>query len=83
MIQKTGKDVVFITWSSVDQGGNLWIIPVPKPAKDRQALEGYRLVSLGSTFRKVLETLLLTRMNEHLDEHHLLDDEQFTLWCWT
>ncbi|GJQ87975.1 hypothetical protein Trydic_g12904 [Trypoxylus dichotomus] len=70
------------------------IILVPKPKKDHHSPEGYRTISLLCTIDKVFETLLLARINGHLGEHRLLDDDQLgfrsghsttlqLFWTWT
>ncbi|GJQ83305.1 hypothetical protein Trydic_g8896 [Trypoxylus dichotomus] len=41
---------------------------VPKPKKDHHLPEGYRPISLLYPASKVLETLLLARINDHLDD---------------
>ncbi|GJQ73391.1 hypothetical protein Trydic_g13756 [Trypoxylus dichotomus] len=53
------------------------IIPILKPNKDHYFSNGYRSISLLTTISNVLETLLLTSINDHLDEHRLEDDDQF------
>ncbi|GJQ68646.1 hypothetical protein Trydic_g17193 [Trypoxylus dichotomus] len=53
------------------------IVPVLKLKKDHHSPKGYRSISLFCTISKVLETLLLARINDHLNEHRLLDNDQF------
>ncbi|GJQ82612.1 hypothetical protein Trydic_g9493, partial [Trypoxylus dichotomus] len=52
-------------------------VPVPKPKKDHDSPEGCRPISLVCTISKVLETLLLAGISDHLDYHRLLDDNHF------
>ncbi|GJQ79556.1 hypothetical protein Trydic_g16402 [Trypoxylus dichotomus] len=49
------------------------IIPVHKLKKDHGIPEDHYPTSLLSTINKFLETLLLARINDHLDEHRLLE----------
>ncbi|GJQ66724.1 hypothetical protein Trydic_g4669 [Trypoxylus dichotomus] len=51
------------------------IVPVPRSKKNHHSPEGYRPISLLCTISKVLETLLLTRISDNLNEHRLLDDD--------
>ncbi|GJQ65838.1 hypothetical protein Trydic_g3941 [Trypoxylus dichotomus] len=53
------------------------IIPIQTPGKNYYTAEGYRPISLVSIFSTVLGALLLARVNDHLDEHHLLGDDRF------
>ncbi|GJQ75549.1 hypothetical protein Trydic_g17634 [Trypoxylus dichotomus] len=45
--------------------------------EDHHSHEGHRPISLLCTISKVFEILLLAGINDHLDEHRLLDKDQF------
>lgn len=45
------------------------VIPVPKPGKSPTQLSNMRPISLTSTICKLLERMVLTRLNYHLQEH--------------
>ena len=53
------------------------IVPVPKLNKPRTSPSGYRPISLLKTLCKILDKLILNRMLEHIDEHGLLNPDQF------
>ena len=53
------------------------IVPVPKPKKPKTSPSSYRPISLLNTLSKILENLILKRMLEHIDEHDLLNPDQF------
>ncbi|KRT81504.1 hypothetical protein AMK59_5109, partial [Oryctes borbonicus] len=53
------------------------VIPVLKPKKDPHSPDSYRQISLLGTISKILESLLLARINEHLVDNHLTDSDQF------
>ncbi|GJQ87409.1 hypothetical protein Trydic_g14553 [Trypoxylus dichotomus] len=44
------------------------IVPVAKPVKDDHSPEGYRPISPLYTISKLCETLLVVRINDHLDD---------------
>ncbi|GJQ86526.1 hypothetical protein Trydic_g10426 [Trypoxylus dichotomus] len=48
---------------------------VPKPNRNHHCPEGYHPIPLFCTIKKALESLLLARISDHLDEHRLLDDD--------
>ncbi|KRT86443.1 hypothetical protein AMK59_302 [Oryctes borbonicus] len=60
-----------IRWKSVR------IIPALKPKKDPHSSDSYRPISLLGTISKILESLLLTRINEHLVHNQVMDSDQF------
>lgn len=53
------------------------ILMIPKPGKDHFQVSSYRPISLLPVLSKVLEKLILTRMNKVIEEHSLLPDHQF------
>ncbi|GJQ88149.1 hypothetical protein Trydic_g13153 [Trypoxylus dichotomus] len=73
-----GIDAGFPISYVIRRGANLRELSLlPKPMEDHHSSEGYHLMSLLNTISKVLKTLLLARITDHLDKHHLLlDDDQ-------
>lgn len=53
------------------------VVGVPKPNKDITQPGSYRPISLLSTLSKVLERVILARLNRHLDNNLIIPDEQF------
>ncbi|GBN08905.1 RNA-directed DNA polymerase from mobile element jockey, partial [Araneus ventricosus] len=53
------------------------IIPILKPGKDPTDPVSYRPISLLPSISKIAEHILLSRLNEHLDENNILMLEQF------
>lgn len=52
-------------------------VPIRKPGKPGTEVSSYRPISLLSALSKLFERLLLTRINEHLEETHLIPNVQF------
>jgi len=52
------------------------VIPIPKPGKPANELSSYRPISLLSSISKILERVLLYRINEHLEEHNIIPSQQ-------
>ena len=52
------------------------VIPIPKPGKPANEVSGYRPISLLSSISKILERILLRRINDHLEEHKVIPDQQ-------
>lgn len=53
------------------------IVPIPKPGKDLRLTENYRPISLLPTMSKILERLLLLRLQPPLHDNHIIRAEQF------
>jgi Reverse transcriptase (RNA-dependent DNA polymerase)/Endonuclease-reverse transcriptase len=53
------------------------VVPIPKPGKDQAVACNYRPISLLNSLSKILEKLILSRLNSHISAHKLLNDEQF------
>ena len=53
------------------------IIPILKPNKDPQNIESYRPISIISTEEKVMEKMIVERLNWRLEEQILLSKTQF------
>lgn len=52
------------------------VIPIKKPGKDSTLLTSYRPISLLSCLSKILERVILKRMNIHTEEFNVLPDAQ-------
>jgi hypothetical protein len=52
------------------------VIPIPKPGKDHSDPSSYRPISLLCSLSKILERVLLNRINKFLNEHQILPPEQ-------
>lgn len=52
------------------------VVPIPKPGKDLSDPSNYRPISLLCSMSKILERILLARINKHLNEHEILPPEQ-------
>ena len=53
------------------------IVPVPKPGKNPKLPDSYRPISLLNTTSKILESLILDKINDHVTDHNLLNQDQF------
>lgn len=53
------------------------IVPIPKPGKDQAVASNYRPISLLNSLSKILEKLILSRLNSYISAHSLLNNEQF------
>lgn len=53
------------------------VIPIPKPGKDPTVPSSYRPITLLSAVSKLFERLILQRLMEHVEEHHVIVPEQF------
>lgn len=53
------------------------IIMIPKPGKDVTNITSYRPISLLSTISKLLEKIILKRINTDIDTHDWMPDHQF------
>lgn len=53
------------------------VIPIPKPKKDSTLACNYRPISLLNSLSKILEKLILRRLNEHISAHNIFSNEQF------
>lgn len=53
------------------------IVPIPKRGKDANRKEGYRPIALINCDRKVLEKMILTRLEWWFEHHSLLEPLQF------
>lgn len=52
------------------------VVPIHKHGKDKSDINSYRPISLLCSMSKILEKVLLTRINHHLDENEILPEEQ-------
>lgn len=52
------------------------VIPILKSGKPLDSTESYRPISLLSAMSKLLERVILNRLNRHITERHILPDEQ-------
>ena len=52
------------------------VIPIPKPGKPANELSSYRPISLLSSISKILERVLLNRINEHLEDNNIIPTQQ-------
>jgi hypothetical protein len=52
------------------------VIPIPKPGKPANELSSYRPISLLSSISKILERVLLNRINEHLEDNNIIPSQQ-------
>lgn len=53
------------------------VIMIPKPGQNPVMPQNYRPISLLSSLGKVIEKTILTRLQTHVEEAGVLDDEQF------
>lgn len=56
---------------------NAKIVPIHKPGKPKNDPSSYRPISLLNTLSKVVEKVILTRLQHVLDEHQTITDIQF------
>ena len=52
------------------------MVPIHKKGKDRRKVDSYRPISLTSCFCKLMERLVNTRLNWHLESNNLLSSKQ-------
>ena len=52
------------------------MVPIHKKGKDRRKVDSYRPISLTSCFGKLMERLVNTRINGHLESNNLLSSKQ-------
>lgn len=52
------------------------VVPIPKPGKDHSSPSNYRPISLLCAISKILERVLLLRVNRFLNENEILPPEQ-------
>ena len=52
------------------------VIPIPKPGKPANELSSYRPISLLSSISKILERVLLNRINDHLEDNNIIPNQQ-------
>jgi Reverse transcriptase (RNA-dependent DNA polymerase)/Endonuclease-reverse transcriptase len=52
------------------------VIAIPKPGKEASNPHSYRPISLLCSLSKLLERVILSRINDHLEEHEILPPEQ-------
>lgn len=53
------------------------VVMIPKPGKNPVMPQNYRPISLLSCLGKIIEKSILTRLQTHVDDAGVLDDEQF------
>lgn len=53
------------------------IVAIPKPGKDQTTPEGKRPISLVPTLTKLVNTAVLDRLKEQIEEEHLLPETSF------
>lgn len=53
------------------------VIPIPKPGKDPSLTSSYRPISLLSNLGKLLEKIILRRLNTFFNENQLISKHQF------
>ena len=67
-------------WHGKNEIPALWkkaiIVPIRKPGKPKEELNSYRPVSLTSVTAKVMENMVIARLNYHLETQQLLAEEQ-------
>jgi hypothetical protein len=56
---------------------NATLIPIPKPGKDHSDPSNYRPISLLSSISKILERVILKRLNAFIFGHNVLLNHQF------
>lgn len=52
------------------------VTPILKPSKDPTITTSYRPISLLCAFSKILERIILNRINKFLEEHNVIPEEQ-------
>lgn len=52
------------------------VIPIPKPGKPTNEVSSYRPISLLSSISKILERILLNRINDHIEDNNIIPNEQ-------
>jgi len=52
------------------------VIPIPKPGKPANETSSYRPISLLSSISKILERVLLNRINDHLEDNNIIPNQQ-------
>ena len=53
------------------------VVPIPKPGRDHTSVEGYRPISLLNCTRKIMEKIILNRMEWWIERRSALDPFQF------
>jgi hypothetical protein len=53
------------------------VIPIPKPDRDHSDPSNYRPISLLSSISKILERVILKRLNAFIIGHNVLPNHQF------
>jgi hypothetical protein len=53
------------------------VIPIPKPGRDNLDPSNYRPISLLSSISKILERVILKRLNAFISGHNVLPNHQF------
>jgi hypothetical protein len=53
------------------------VIPIPKPSRDNLDPSNYRPISLLSSISKILERVILKRLNAFIFGHNVLPNHQF------
>jgi hypothetical protein len=53
------------------------VIPIPKPGRENSYPSNYRPISLLSSISKILERIILRRLNAFISGHNVLPNHQF------
>jgi hypothetical protein len=53
------------------------VVPIPKPCKDLSSPSSYRPISLLCSLSKIIERVILSRINAHLDDNNIIPPEQY------
>ncbi|KAM7303153.1 uncharacterized protein ISCGN_018661 [Ixodes scapularis] len=60
-------NLIWITGKLPEHWKHSLVIPIPKPGKDKESLNNYRPISLTSCTCKVMERMVVARMDWHLE----------------
>lgn len=57
------------------------IIPIRNPNNPANGVNSYRAISLTDTMGKILEKLVLKKVNKHITQNNVIIPEQFGFRC--